>query len=542
MKSTPTHNAEALPEEKSAAPAASPPGKVVPLNAELKRPLEQIRVSGQTRIGFIEAVPATHADKAEPPGTADLLAMVGRTSQAFYEQKDAGKTPFMKWVSEEDRAKKAALIAEEIKASVFGPAPASPAAAKPAPRPQQPKGKDGRQASLPFEAARPPAAQAQAGNDPEMEPLEFEPRARLPIRDELLAMELPLYALAKTPDLNPRTFRRRNDRGQVTIIPSGCGPATVFDHDLVIYCASVIFDLLERGLAPSRTLVIDAADFFRKTRRAGGGRDYESVAAMLRRLCGTIIETDIETNGKRQTKGFGITEGYEILRHTERTGKRNNKKTGKDEAYDITSVLKFSLTLSEWQYNSLRHEANRLLAVDPAYFDLESATERRLYQIARHHCGKQPLWKIDIEHLADKVGTRRELRKFREDLRNAIRDDRLPGYHIALDSQAQPNWVVFYRKADGADEEEKNKINRARADALTELSRKGKNEFNAFEWFDSLERTDSKAVKPRASSEERKAQQNRRAAARKAAKQSVAPGDFSAGAATPPGGRRPGDE
>lgn len=506
MKKMDATNAEAHSGE-SAAPAASPPGNVVRLNVGLRRPAEDIQPRGQTGIGFTQPVPD---EKAITLGKIEGMA------KASFEEKNAGKPELLRWALEDRRKKEWARIEEEARASAFGrPAPAAPAAAKPAPKPKHPKGKDNRQATLPFDAARPPTGQA--GNDPENEPLEVEARARLSMKDELLAMELPLFALSKTPDLKPRTFRRRNGCGQVRIIPSGCGPATVFDNDLVIYCASVIDDLVGRGLTPSRTLVVDTADFLRKTGRGHGGKDYESVANMLRRLLGTIIETDIPTNGVRQTEGFTIIQGYKILWEKERVGKRKNKKTGREETYLITSVLRFSITLSEWQYNSIRHEKNHVLTIDNAYFELDSAVERRLCQIARHHCGGQPLWKVDIGHLADKVGTRGELRKFREDIRNAIRDDRLPGYHVALDSQAKPNKVVFYRKTEGLKDKEKDEINRARSDELLRLSKDG---LNAFEWFESLEKPGSEAIKPRASSAERRQRQNQEAAARKEAKQS----------------------
>ena len=39
--------------------------------------------------------------------------------------------------------------------------------------------------------------------------------------------------------------------------------------------------------------------------------------------------------------------------------------------------------------------------------------KRRLYELARKHLGQQPIWQIGLPRLAEKCGSRRELRKAR---------------------------------------------------------------------------------------------------------------------------------
>jgi hypothetical protein len=58
--------------------------------------------------------------------------------------------------------------------------------------------------------------------------------------------------------------------------------------------------------------------------------------------------------------------------------------------------------------------------------------ERRLYEIARKHCGQQKRWQIGLPRLAEKCGTTQELRFFKKDLLRAIERSRLPEYEIAL--------------------------------------------------------------------------------------------------------------
>jgi hypothetical protein len=297
---------------------------------------------------------------------------------------------------------------------------------------------------------------------------------KLPIKDEVITMDVPLFALAKKPDRHSdmRVYVQGSQR--VTIIPPQIGPATVFDKDLLIYAASLIVDAINRGEAPSRTLDIDSKAFLTKTQRGDGRASYEGIIDMLRRLQGTNIHTNIETGGVLQAKGFGIIESYEILARKERTELKPNPKTGKPESHEIIRVQKFRFTLSEWLYNSILDL--KVLTLDDGYFGLTTAIERRLYEVARRHGGSAPLWMIEIDLLAKKVGTDQPLFQFRESLRFAIKDDRLPRFHVALDVSVKPNRVVFYTRD---------------PDALAAaLDRAG-----AREWFGALQRHDSEVIR-----------------------------------------------
>ena len=56
------------------------------------------------------------------------------------------------------------------------------------------------------------------------------------------------------------------------------------------------------------------------------------------------------------------------------------------------------------------------------------------------------MWKIDIDLLAEKLGTRVSRAKFRDELRQTIKNDALPEYRVALDLAAKPDDVVFYTR------------------------------------------------------------------------------------------------
>lgn len=265
-----------------------------------------------------------------------------------------------------------------------------------------------------------------------------------PVKDDIASMEFPIFSLAKNKDLDTREYRRGNR--VVRIIPSSVGAATVFDKDLLLYVASQLIEAKNQGKPISRTVVIDSCDFLIGTERGDGRASFERIVDLLNRLRGTTIETNIETGGKLQTEGFGMIDSYKIISEKKRAERATNER-GKEVTRQISRVLQFSVTISEWLYNGLVNY--EVLTMDRGYFRLTRSIERRLYEIARKHCGDQAVWKIDIDLLAEKLGTRVSRAKFRDELRQTIKNDALPEYRIALDLAAKPDDVVFYTRNNG---------------------------------------------------------------------------------------------
>jgi len=292
-----------------------------------------------------------------------------------------------------------------------------------------------------------------------------------PIKDDIASMEFPIFSLAKNKDLEKRTYRRGNR--VVSIIPSSEGAATVFDKDLLLYIASQLVEAKNQGKPISRTVLVDSCDFLVGTERSDGRPAFERIADMLNRLRGTTIQTNVETGGITQTEGFGMIDSYKITSEKVRTESVVDAH-GKKVVRQVPRVLQFSVTISEWLYNGLVNY--EVLTMDRSYFRLSSSVERRLYEIARKHCGDQPLWKIDIDLLAGKVGTKVSRAKFRNEVRQIIENDPLPEYRIALDSDAKPDDVVFYTRNGSKLSKELLRLNLAT-------------------WFTNLERTGASAAK-----------------------------------------------
>ena len=107
-------------------------------------------------------------------------------------------------------------------------------------------------------------------------------------------------------------------------------------------------------------------------------------------------------------------------------------------------MIAVEITLSRWLYNAV--QAFEVLTIHPDYFRLRKPLARRLYELARKHCGHQTLWAIGLDLLREKSGSKSTLREFRRAVRSIVADDSLPEYRIVL---GYDDKVTFYVR-DGA--------------------------------------------------------------------------------------------
>jgi plasmid replication initiation protein len=237
-----------------------------------------------------------------------------------------------------------------------------------------------------------------------------------PLRDDRATMEFPFFALQKRPLLTPIIYQDGNV--SIRISPGERGIATIWDKDVLIYLSSLINAKIERGEEVSRTVRIAAYDMLRVTRRHTGKNGYQEIYDALFRLRSTTITTDIQSGGEREMRGFGWIDSFRILTRENKAGNR--------------VMQGLEITLNDWTFRALVKD-RRVLAINPAYFDLTGGLERRLYEIARKHVGRQAEWKVSLLLLAKKCGTmQRNLRRFKFDLKELAELDRLPDYQLFL--------------------------------------------------------------------------------------------------------------
>ena len=232
-------------------------------------------------------------------------------------------------------------------------------------------------------------------------------------KDDMASMEHPLFTLATRPDR--RILRYAHGEATIEVTPSVKGLATIHDKDVLIYCVSQLMAALNEGRPTSPRLQLKAHDLLVATSREASGDGYRRLREALERLSGTRIVTNIATDGVESTRGFGLIDAWEILRRT---------KGGR--------MILITVTLSDWMYRSVVSKS--VLTLHRDYFSLRKPLERRVYEIARKHCGRLAEWRIGLELLLKKTGSTSPRRVFRKMIRDMAEEDGLPDYSIALDA------------------------------------------------------------------------------------------------------------
>ncbi|MER2508573.1 MAG: replication initiator protein A [Amaricoccus sp.] len=230
-------------------------------------------------------------------------------------------------------------------------------------------------------------------------------------KDDMASMEHPLFTLATRPDR--RILRYEHGPALIEVTPSVKGLATIHDKDVLIYCVSQLMAAVNEGRPTSPELHLRAHDLLLATNRETSGDGYRRLREAFERLSGTRIVTNIATGGVESTRGFGLIDAWEILRKT-RGGR----------------MIHVTVTLSDWMYRSVMSKS--VLTLHRDYFRLRKPLERRVYEIARKHCGRQAEWRIGLETLAKKTGSTSPRRVFRKMIRDMAEEDGLPDYRLAL--------------------------------------------------------------------------------------------------------------
>lgn len=245
-------------------------------------------------------------------------------------------------------------------------------------------------------------------------------------KDDLGSMEHPMFNLSTKPDHRIRHYEHNGN--SLTIAPGAHGLATIWDKDVLIYCISQVVEALNRKRKDvSKTVWVTAYDLLVATNRGTDGRGYQQLKAALERLRGTSITTDITANGVRIKEGFGLIDRWKIV-----------EKSPEDER-----MIAVEITLSEWLYNAI--QGKEVLTISRDYFRLRKGLERRLYELARKHCGKQPSWKVSLDLLCKKSGSSGNLKEFRRKVKSIAKTNHLPDYRLVY--AEENDQVFFYSRA-----------------------------------------------------------------------------------------------
>ena len=246
-------------------------------------------------------------------------------------------------------------------------------------------------------------------------------------KGDMASMAHPIFSLSTKPDHRIRRYEDESGKNYLEVKPSADGLATIHDRDVLIYCISQIMAALNDGQKVSRIVRLKAYDLLKATNRTTDGRGYEGLRSALTRLQGTQIETNIVTGDTEQLDIFSIIDRAKIVRQT-RDGR----------------MQEIEIQLSDWVFNAI--QAQEILTLNRNYFRLRKPLERRIYEIARKHCGHKAEWKIGLSALQRKCGSASTSREFKRLVQNIVQQDEdhnhMPDYGVLLEG----DMVIFVNR------------------------------------------------------------------------------------------------
>ena len=241
----------------------------------------------------------------------------------------------------------------------------------------------------------------------------------LPVKNDRHSMEHPFFTLSTKKDIRVIEYNRNGVN--IKVKPDHeLGLPTMFDKDILLYCGSLVVAELNRNPNewPPQTLRFSCHDLMATTNRETNGKAYRLLRNAFKRLNGCNVETDIKTNGENTAEGFHLIESFRVV----------------ESSHDKSRMVKVEVKLSDWYYRALI--GREVLTINRDYFRLRKPLERRLYELARKHCGKQKDWSISLEKLREKCGALTPLRQFRAQIRKIITihktENHFPDYDISL--------------------------------------------------------------------------------------------------------------
>lgn len=238
-------------------------------------------------------------------------------------------------------------------------------------------------------------------------------------KDDLASMEHPVFSLSVKPDMRELEYEHNGRR--LRVVPSGKGLATIMDKDILLYCISKMVHAKNSGEDITPWVEMSAHEVMVATNWRTNDASYQRFEEALIRLKGTVILTDISTDGHTQTRGFGLIDEFEV-----------NRKNAKGEISPFGRLTQIRVKVSDWTYRAV--QGMEVLTISPLYFRLRRPLERRIYELARKHVGDQSHpFIINLSLLQKKVGSNSPEKKFRFFLKQIAADGHIPDYDISVD-------------------------------------------------------------------------------------------------------------
>lgn len=261
------------------------------------------------------------------------------------------------------------------------------------------------------------------------------------LRDYQETMQRPFFSLAKKKRVKPIEYVSPDKSVTVHVSANPeYGMATIWDADIMIYLASHLNELRERGendLSP--TIRLQPGDLLKRICWGVSGRAYERLIGALDRLQATTIKTNIRANSKTRETTFSWIDSYTHL-----VDERTQRSLGME------------ITLSKWFFDGVMDKRN-VLAISPLYFEITSGLGKWLYRASRKHAGGNGAegFTIGFETLHQKSGSESSLPSFKNKIMELARANNLPEISLEVIGGETPRpklKMVMRRFLDGQSE------------------------------------------------------------------------------------------
>lgn len=250
-----------------------------------------------------------------------------------------------------------------------------------------------------------------------------------PIRDVIDLMEFPFLSLSKN-RRSPIIYESPDGTQKIKISRhTGHFLASIYDWDIILVIAGQIQKALNNGSdIPSQKMTIPRHELLKALHKQDGKKERKDLEKSLDRLQLTGISTTVNNKNYRHREGFGFIDSWGYLE------RKNNRE-----------MRIVRITLSEWLYE-LCCAKGSLLKSNTSYFDITSGLKKFLYRTARKHAGNnRDGWEFTVENLYEKSGSEQEFKKFKSDLKSAVKDNNIPEYSMEWIEKNRIPFVIFKR-------------------------------------------------------------------------------------------------
>lgn len=207
------------------------------------------------------------------------------------------------------------------------------------------------------------------------------------------------------------------------------GMPTIYDKNILIFVTSCIVQL--KNIAKKnnekfnvRKIRFLAGQFFQVFNKSDGGDSYKRILIGLKRLRHTIYETNVKQKNIQIFDDFQFFEKVRIV------------KVGNKYSY-------VEVTISAWLFDAI--DKKQILTLHSDYIHLPPI-QKRIYEVARKHCGKQASIEIGFDKFLKKINVS-SAKELRRNIKNL--DAKFPSYVCKLEnsqivkiSQRDPNEIV----------------------------------------------------------------------------------------------------